>query len=245
MPKISWPLGPIAHRGLHRAERGIVENTLSAVRAGMERGYAVEVDLQPAKGEEPVVFHDDELDRLIDVKGLVKHYTPAELARLPYKATTDRIFTLDELFETVAGKVPLVVEVKTPFGTPGDYERAIARSCRIYKGPLALMSFDHKSLVYLKTLLPEVPLGLLSYRWDDDWMPELSRFEKMKLRNLWYRRAVDAAFIAYDIDDLPAGPPLRAKRRGLPLFTWTVKTEAQRATAAKYADAVIFEGYDP
>lgn len=245
MPKISWPLGPVAHRGLHRAERGIVENTLSAVRAGMERGYAVEVDLQPAKGEEPVVFHDEELDRLIDVKGLVKHYTPAELARLPYKGTSDRIFTLDELLESVAGRVPLVIEVKTPFEMPGDYERAIARSCRTYKGPLALMSFDHKSLVYTKDLLPEVPLGLLSYRWDDDWMPALGRWEKMKLRNLWYRRAVDAAFIAYDIDDLPAAPPLKARRAGLPLLTWTVKTEVQRAIAAKYADAMIFEGFDP
>lgn len=245
MPRITWPLGPIAHRGLHRAERGIVENTLSAVKAAMERGYAVEVDLQPAKGEAPVVFHDEALDRLIDVKGLVKHYAPAELAKLPYKATRDRIFTLDELLETVAGRVPLVIEVKTPFEAPGAYETAIARSCEAYNGPLALMSFDHKSLVYLRSLVPRIPLGLLSYRWDDDWMPSMSRWEKMKLRNLWYRRAVDAAFIAYDIDDLPAGPPLRARKRGLPLLTWTVTTPAQRERAARYADAIIFEGYDP
>lgn len=245
MPRITWPLGPIAHRGLHRAERGIVENTLSAVTAAMERGYAVEVDLQPAKGEAPVVFHDDELDRLIDVKGLVKHYTAPELAKLPYKATRDRIFTLDQLLETVAGRVPLVIEVKTPFETPGLYEDLIAKACGSYKGPLALMSFDHKSLVHLRRQLPQVPLGLLSYRWDDDWMPAMSRWEKMKLRNLWYRRAVQADFVAYDIDDLPAGPPLRARRRGLPLLTWTVTTPAQRERAARYADAIIFEGFDP
>ncbi|MEZ5925014.1 MAG: glycerophosphodiester phosphodiesterase family protein [Hyphomicrobiaceae bacterium] len=245
MPRISWTLGPIAHRGLHRQSRGIVENTISAVQAAIERGYAVEVDLQPAKGEAPVVFHDDELDRLIDVKGLVKHYTPEELARLPYKATRDRIFTLDELLEEVRGRVPLVVEVKTPFVEPGTYEAAIARACKLYKGPLALMSFDHRSLVALRALAPGIPLGLLSYRWDDDWMPSLGRWEKMKLRNLLYRRAVDAAFVAYDIDDLPAGPPLRARRRGLPLLTWTVTTEAQRQRAARYADAIIFEGYDP
>lgn len=245
MPKISWTLGPIAHRGLHRPERGIVENTPSAVKAAMERGYAVEVDLQLAKGDAPVVFHDDELDRLIDVKGLVKHYTPAELARLPYKATSDRIFTLDELLELVAGRVPLVIEVKTPFGAPGAYEQAIARACHPYKGQLALMSFDHRSLVFMKNLLPEVPLGLLSYRWDDDWMPSLGWWEKSKLRNLLYRRAVGAAFVAYDIDDLPAGPPLRARRRGLPLLAWTVRSEAQRQRAARYADAIIFEGFDP
>ena len=245
MPKLAWTLGPIAHRGLHRAERGIVENTLSAVQAAIDHGYAVEVDLQPAKGEEPVVFHDEELDRLLDLKGLVKHYTPAELARLPYRGTRDRIFGLDDLLATVGGRVPLVIEVKTPFGEPGEYEEAIARACRTYQGPIALMSFDHRSLVLLRHLAPAIPLGLLSYRWDDDWMPSMGWWEKMKLRNLLYRRAVDAAFVAYDIDDLPAGPPLRTRRSGLPLLTWTVRTEAQRERAAKYADAIIFEGFDP
>jgi glycerophosphoryl diester phosphodiesterase len=107
------------------------------------------------------------------------------------------------------------------------------------------MSFDHRSLVYTRDLLPAVPLGLLSYRWDDDWMPTLGWREKRKLRNLLYRRAADAAFIAYDIDDLPAEPPLRARRKGLPLLTWTVRTEAQRQRAAQCADAIIFEGFDP
>ncbi len=30
----------------------------------------------------------------------------------------------------------------------------------------------------------------------------------------------------------------------LPLFTWTVRTPRQRAAAARWADAPIFEGYE-
>jgi glycerophosphoryl diester phosphodiesterase len=108
------------------------------------------------------------------------------------------------------------------------------------------MSFDHWSLKALKAAGCERPLGVLSYRWDDDWMPQLSWWRKWQLRNLSMTGSLGAAFIAYDIDDLPAGPPLRVKRRkGIPLLTWTVRTEEQRARARKYADAIIFEGFEP
>jgi hypothetical protein len=31
----------------------------------------------------------------------------------------------------------------------------------------------------------------------------------------------------------------------MPLFTWTVRTEADRFMAGRYADAMIFEGFEP
>ncbi|HZD62319.1 MAG TPA: glycerophosphodiester phosphodiesterase, partial [Xanthobacteraceae bacterium] len=33
---------PIAHRGLHAREDGILENTLSAAQAAIERGFSIE-----------------------------------------------------------------------------------------------------------------------------------------------------------------------------------------------------------
>jgi hypothetical protein len=32
---------------------------------------------------------------------------------------------------------------------------------------------------------------------------------------------------------------------GMPLLTWTVRTEAERARAARWADQMIFEGFRP
>jgi hypothetical protein len=53
-------------------------------------------------------------------------------------------------------------------------------------------------------------------------------------------------FLAYSVADLPALPPLLARHvLRLPVLTWTVRTEADRANAAKWADQVIFEGWRP
>jgi glycerophosphoryl diester phosphodiesterase len=52
--------------------------------------------------------------------------------------------------------------------------------------------------------------------------------------------------VAWSIRDLPAALPLLARYAfGLPLLTWTVRTEADRACASRWADQMIFEGFRP
>src|SRR5690348_14108028 len=62
-------LRPIAHRGLHNAAKGIVENTTAAFTAAIDKGYGIECDLRPASDGTPFVFHDAEFKRLIDAPG--------------------------------------------------------------------------------------------------------------------------------------------------------------------------------
>ena len=50
---------------------------------------------------------------------------------------------------------------------------------------------------------------------------------------------------AYAVCDLPSDAALRVHGEGVPLLAWTVRTAADRATAARYADQIIFEGFDP
>ena len=57
---------PIAHRGLHNASHGIVENTISAAQAAISKGYSIECDVQVSAEGVVMVFHDDTLDRLKD-----------------------------------------------------------------------------------------------------------------------------------------------------------------------------------
>jgi glycerophosphoryl diester phosphodiesterase len=53
-------------------------------------------------------------------------------------------------------------------------------------------------------------------------------------------------FVAYAVADLPALAPLFARRvLGLPLLAWTVRTEAERQRAMRWADQIIFEGFRP
>jgi glycerophosphoryl diester phosphodiesterase len=244
-PRLGWPLGPVAHRGLHDAAKGRIENTESAFAAALAKGYAIECDLQSADDGEPVVFHDEALERLMDATGLVAAHTVAGLKQLRLCGTGDRIQSLDELLEQVAGRVPLLIEIKTLFGQPGHFEDKIAARLRAYQGPVAVMSFDHRSTKVMRALAPGVPRGLLSYRWDDDWVPQMAPAEKARLRGLSYAADVDPSFIAYDIDDLPEPAPLDLKAQlGIPLFTWTVRTPEQRERAKLYADAIIFEGFE-
>jgi hypothetical protein len=53
-------------------------------------------------------------------------------------------------------------------------------------------------------------------------------------------------FVAYDVAALPASAPLMIRHAvGLPLLAWTVRTETERAAARRWADQMIFEGFDP
>ena len=60
---------PIAHRGLHDQAAGIVENSLSAARAAIEAGFAIECDVQLSADGEAMVFHDFTLERLTGATG--------------------------------------------------------------------------------------------------------------------------------------------------------------------------------
>ena len=60
---------PIAHRGLHDAASGIIENTAGAVRAAVAGGYGIEVDLQLSADGEAMVHHDAALGRLTEGDG--------------------------------------------------------------------------------------------------------------------------------------------------------------------------------
>ena len=89
-------LRPIAHRGLHVAAKGIIENTAPAFEAAIAKGYGIECDLQSAADGTPFVFHDATLDRLMDATGPVAARSPANLATLHYKDQKTRILSFAE-----------------------------------------------------------------------------------------------------------------------------------------------------
>jgi glycerophosphoryl diester phosphodiesterase len=247
MAELFWLQRPIAHRGLHDAAKGIVENSASAVRAAMGKGIAVEVDLQCAAKHLPVVFHDATLDRLTADSGPVAARDPEALSKIPLRNSTDCILSLPALLTLVNGFVPLILEVKSTWTRDGAFEANIAKMLAAYRGPVAVMSFDPYSLAAFREAAPTLPRGLVSERFDDanDW-PQLSRWQRLAMRNLLSSAIARPNFIAYDIRALPAVAPLVARLAfGLPLLTWTVRSNEERERAFRYADAMIFEGIAP
>jgi len=247
MAELYWLQRPIAHRGLHDHAKGIVENSTSAVSAAMGKGLAIEVDLQCAADDMPIVFHDDTLDRLTLETGPIAARTAEALANVPLRNSADHILSLPALLALVNGYVPLVLEVKSTWRRDGKFEANIARLLAAYKGPVAVMSFDPHCLAAFREVAPDLPRGLIADRFDDpEYWQGLKLWQRLAMRNLLSSAIARPNFIAYDIAALPALAPLIARFLfGLPLLTWTVRTKEERERALRYADAMIFEGITP
>ena len=163
MAGLDWLIArPVAHRGLHDAQKGVIENTPSAFAAAIAGGYGIECDLQVSADGEAMVHHDDVLGRLTAGDGRLDALMAAELKRIPFNATGDRMITLTELCELVAGRTPLVIELKSRFrgdlGVVGHAAKVLAG----YRGPVALMSFDPAQIAAAREITPQLPRGLVA-----------------------------------------------------------------------------------
>ena len=238
---------PVAHRGLHDLGRGVVENMPGAARAAVDGRFAIECDIQLSADGEAMVHHDDALGRLTEGSGRLIEMTAAELKAVAFKNTPERMMTLSNLCTLVAGRVPLVVEVKSHFA--GD-RRLVARMAEVladYSGPVVGMSFDPDQVLALREAMPKLPHGIVAQRtYDDDYWSKLSRDKRAGMLQLRHAFRTEPHFVAYWIEQLPAPAPWIARNVfGCPLLTWTVRTPDQRARAARYADQMIFEGFRP
>ena len=236
---------PIAHRGLHDQAQGIIENTPSAATAAIAGRYGIEADLQVSADGEAMVHHDDTLGRLTDGAGALRNISAAALKRMPFRATADRMMTLGDLLDLVAGRVALLMEIKSRFD--GDL-RLAARTAAVlapYRGPVAVMSFDPAPITELRRIAPRIVRGIVAGRrcpptvWNS--LNQAQRFELTYLLHGWKSRP---AFLACRVDDLAAVTPRAARLMfGLPLLAWTVRSAHDRAMAIRFADQAIFEGF--
>ncbi len=244
---LSWLTGrPIAHRGLHNPAQGIVENTASAALAAIAGRYAIEADLQVSADGEAMVHHDDKLGRLTDGVGALCNMPAAALKRVAFRATADRMMALGDLLDLAAGRVTLVLDLKSRFD--GDL-RLAARTAHVlapYRGPVAVMSFDPALIIEMHRLSPNIVCGIVAGRRCPPHVWKLltpaQRLDLTFLLHGWKSRP---AFLAYRVVDLAAVAPRTARLVfGLPLLAWTVRSAQDREQAARLADQMIFEGFE-
>lgn len=237
---------PVAHRGLHDAARGIIENAGAAMDAAVAAGYAIELDVQASADGDAMVFHDFTLDRLTGERGALAARTAAALAQVTFRGTSDPILRLSELLGRVAGRVPLLIEIKSAFA--GD-TRLAARTAELvaaYGGPAALMSFDPDMVAQVRRRAPDVPRGIVAqgHYAGAEW-PGIGPARSFALANLLHWPTSRFQFVNYRVADLDAPAPRLVRALGMPLLAWTVRTPGQRAKAARGADQMVFEGFRP
>ena len=169
-----------------------------------------------------MVFHDDAMLGLTDAPGLLADYTAAALGRIALLGSTETIPTLAAFLDLVAGRAPLLIEIKDQDGAlgpdVGTLEARVAALLAGYAGPAALMSFNPHSVAALAELAPDRPRGLTTCNFDDaDWsLPDYRRAELAALSDVG---RVGAAFVSHDHHDLANPAVARLKAAGLPILT--------------------------
>ncbi|MBU2983021.1 phosphodiesterase [Lentibacter algarum] len=241
---------PIAHRGLHDMAEGRPENSLGAFTAATALGYGIELDLQLSKDGEAIVFHDYFLDRLTSEKGPLAQRTAEELCGISLlHSRADRIPTLAQVLAVVAGRVPLLIELKDQDGELGEnigkLEAATVKALQGYSGDVALMSFNPHSVAELARLAPTLSRGLTTCDYlKQDW-PTVPEARLAELRLLPDATRVGSGFVSHQADDLNNPQVTKLRAQGLPVLCWTIRSPEQEATVRKAADNITFEGYLP
>jgi glycerophosphoryl diester phosphodiesterase len=238
---------PVAHRGLHDAAHGIIENMPAAAEAAIAGNFSIECDIQLTADGEAMVHHDDALGRLTEGSGALLDKTAAELKAVRFKGTSERMMSLDELCALVRGRVPLVIEVKSHFDGDRKLVKRMTEVLASYSGPAVGMSFDPDQVLALRETMPGLPRGIIAQRnYDNDYWNKLTPEQRRSMLYLRHAFRTRPHFVAFWVNQLPAPAPWIARNLfGLPLLTWTVRTPEQRERAARYADQMIFEGFMP
>ena len=221
----------IAHRG---ASAVCTENTTQAFeRAARDGADGVELDVLLCRSGEVVVFHDDDLRRMLD--------RPERVADLSYRALRSLrlrrdtfIPTLAEAFEACGPELLVNVELKSE----GLGDRAVAplvdRVAELLTalevGPRVLVSsFDPRAVWLWRRRCPAIPGALLCETEDP--------FAALKALALPLLQAA-----AVHPQSTLCRPPLveRLHRAGYLVNTWTVDDPARlRALAAMGVDGII------
>jgi glycerophosphoryl diester phosphodiesterase len=236
---------PIAHRGLHNEAEGRVENCAASFAAALAHDYAIECDIQLTADGEAVVFHDDEVDRVLDGHGRVKDFTAHQLQKMPFRQGKDSVQKLSELLEQVNGRATLVIEIKSLWdGNLALTDRAVHLLAH-YKGPFALMSFDPDFIARLADTAPHLVRGITADRVIDPYYDPLPLAKRIAMRDFAHLPQTRPHFVSFDFTQLPYAPVTAFQATGAPVITWTIRSRADAAQALRWCDQVTFENFEP
>lgn len=229
---------PYAHRGLHDAEGTRPENSLAAFEAAVADGVGIELDVHLTADGHPVVTHDDDLARVTGRPLSVAGSTLARIAALRLGGTDQRIPTLSRVLDVVAGRVPVMVEIKNVRRQAGGLEPAVAAVLDGRPGPICIASFNPRTIGWFARHRPDVVRGQTSSSYADVQAPFLARrFLASMAANRWTR----PHFVSYELSALPNAWCERWRARGGALVTWTVRSPQDVVKARAVADTAIFE----
>ncbi len=233
-----------AHRGLHG--NGVPENSMSAFRLALQKGYGIELDIHLLKDGGLAVIHDAALKRTTGCDGSVEDLTTAELTNYHLEGTEDTIPRFQEVLELFAGKAPLIIELKAERGNHAALAEAACKALEGYSGVYCIESFDPRCIQWLRKNRPEIIRGQLSENFLTAKSTNLSGLLRFALTNLLTNFLTRPDFIAYKFEDRNGLAPWLCRHwwHAQPV-SWTIRSQKDFDTAVKEGSLPIFEHFEP
>lgn len=178
MSQKNWPYPHIvAHRG---GGKLAPENTLAAIDIGAEYGHQmIEFDARLSNDAQIFLLHDDTLDRTSNGWGVAGELSWEKLAQLDAGGWFSKHFNgeplarLDEVAVRCRQHQMMAnIEIKPTTGSEVETGRAVAQAAaQLWLGQTAplLSSFSYDALKAAMQAQPDLPRGLLSHTWDEQW----------------------------------------------------------------------------
>ena len=223
---------PYAHRGLHG--KGVLENSPAAFDGAIKLGHGIECDVQAAEDGTAFVFHDYELDRLTTQHGKIGSLRASDIDQIDLKDGHGKIPRLRATLAQVAGRVPILIEIKSDNMRVGPLCLSVRRALEGYTGKAAIMSFNPLVSAWFRKNAAHVVRGLVvTEEGSKNLKGRITRHQ-----SLWTAKP---DFLAYDVRDFPSTFAASNRARGVPVVTWTVRTARQEKIAAIHADEPVYE----
>ena len=225
----------IAHRGLHK-NKMIPENSMLAFKAAIEKNYAIEFDINITKDNQIVVFHDDDLNRLCNKKENIEDVSYDFLKDLNLYESNEKIPLLKELLDEVAGKIPLIIEIKKHKNI-GLLENILLEMLKEYKGEYFICSFEKDILLWLEKNKPKEIRGLIF----ESLLIKFKKYEKIAFLYKYFKSKAD--FISLEDKLIDSSIYDFCKKKELDILVWTIKDKKSFQNIDKKVSAVIFENF--
>ena len=224
---------PIAHRGLWGPGEA-PENSLAAFDIACRRHFGIELDVRLSADGEAVVFHDERLERMTGAQAAVIDLRADELAATPLLGGPDRIPTLAEALNVIAGRVMLLVEIKAAQDGDGALEARVAELLDRYDGPAAVISFDAEALAWFAEHRPRRARGLDALGLEDEGA--VGAFATA-------RELARPHFLVLEKQSVLTPVARAARAGGAPVIAWTVRSVEEAGAVGEHCDNFIFEGF--
>lgn len=205
----------IAHRGVHI---DAPENSISSFKEAIKKKYIIEFDVHLLKDNTVVVFHDNNLKRMIGEDKKLKDCTYEDIKKLRLLDTDNYIPTFDEVLKLINGKVPIIVELKSDRRV-GLLEQEVVKRLDKYKGKFCIQSFNPLSLIWFKKNRPEYVRGLLINSKRKSFFDRVCRSNLvLKLSN------PDFLSCSYKLSN---NKKINKYMKKNPVIAWTIKNDEQ------------------